>query len=163
MDDVDYAEGIFVGYRYYDEKGIKPLFPFGHGLSYTTFEYSNLTVSENEIKDDKTLTVMVDVTNTGDRDGMEIVQLYVSDKETSVRRPVRELKGFEKLFLKAARPKGCDSTLISVHLHTTSLIYTIGSLNMVSLLSRQALLQEISDFRLLFMYLPIQNSQCISP
>lgn len=50
MDDVDYAEGIFVGYRYYDEKGIKPLFPFGHGLSYTTFEYSNLTVSENEIK-----------------------------------------------------------------------------------------------------------------
>lgn len=105
MDDVDYAEGIFVGYRYYDEKGIKPLFPFGHGLSYTTFEYSNLTVSENEIKDDKTLTVMVDVTNTGDRDGMEIVQLYVSDKESSVRRPVRELKGFEKLFLKAGETK----------------------------------------------------------
>lgn len=105
MDDVDYAEGIFVGYRYYDEKGIKPLFPFGHGLSYTTFEYSNLTVSENEIKDDKTLTVMVDVTNTGDRDGMEIVQLYVSDKESSVRRPARELKGFEKLFLKAGETK----------------------------------------------------------
>jgi len=105
MDDVDYTEGIFVGYRYYDEKGIKPLFPFGHGLSYTTFEYSNLTVSENEIKDDKTLTVMVDVTNTGDRDGMEIVQLYVSDKESSVRRPVRELKGFEKLFLKAGETK----------------------------------------------------------
>lgn len=163
MDDVDYAEGIFVGYRYYDEKGIKPLFPFGHGLSYTTFEYSNLTVSENEIKDDKTLTVMVDVTNTGDRDGMEIVQLYVSDKESSVRRPVRELKGFEKLFLKAGETKRLCSTLISVHLHTMSLIYTIGSLNTVSLLSRQALLQEISDFRLLFMYLQIQNSQCISP
>ena len=86
-------------------RSIKPLFPFGHGLSYTTFEYSNLTVSENEIKDDKTLTVMVDVTNTGDRDGMEIVQLYVSDKESSVRRPVRELKGFEKLFLKAGETK----------------------------------------------------------
>ena len=105
MDNVNYAEGIFVGYRYYDEKGIEPLFPFGHGLSYTKFEYSNLTVSENEITDDKTLTVMVDVTNTGDRDGMEVVQLYVSDKESSVRRPVRELKGFEKLSLKAGETK----------------------------------------------------------
>lgn len=73
---------------------------------------------------------------------------------------LRALKSFS---LKLARPKRLCSTLISVHLHTTSLIYTIGLLNMVSLLSRQALLQEISDFRLLFMYLPIQNSQCISP
>ncbi|WP_294587761.1 glycoside hydrolase family 3 C-terminal domain-containing protein, partial [uncultured Ruminococcus sp.] len=89
-------------YRYMKET---PLFPFGHGLSYTKFEYSNLTVSENEITDDKTLTVMVDVTNTGDRDGMEVVQLYVSDKESSVRRPVRELKGFEKLSLKAGETK----------------------------------------------------------
>lgn len=105
MDSVPYAEGIFVGYRYYDEKGITPLFPFGHGLSYTSFEYSDLTVSENEINDDKTLTVMVNVTNTGDREGMEAVQLYVSDKESSVRRPVRELKGFEKLTLKPGETK----------------------------------------------------------
>lgn len=104
-DKVDYAEGIFVGYRYYDEKGITPLFPFGHGLSYTTFEYSNLSVSENEISDDKTLTVMVDITNTGNREGKEIVQLYVSDKVSSVRRPIRELKGFEKISLKPGETK----------------------------------------------------------
>ncbi len=99
-DDVQYREGIFVGYRYYDKKDMQVLFPFGYGLSYTSFEYSNLTLSSDEIRDTKTLTVSCDITNTGDREGMEIVQLYVRDKESSVPRPVKELKGFEKVSLK---------------------------------------------------------------
>ena len=104
-DDCQYREGIFVGYRYYDTKEIKPLFPFGYGLSYTTFEYSNLTLSSDEIRDTKTLTVSLDVTNTGDREGKEIVQLYVRDKESSVPRPDKELKGFQKVSLKPGETK----------------------------------------------------------
>lgn len=99
-DRVCYNEGIFVGYRYYDYKEIEPLFPFGFGLSYTTFEYSDLKLSHSEINDDKVLTVELTVTNTGSRAGKEVVQLYVSDKQSSVIRPVKELKGFEKVELK---------------------------------------------------------------
>lgn len=98
-DEVNYREGIFVGYRYYDKKNMPVLFPFGHGLSYTTFEYSNLKVSAEHIRDTDTLTVTVDVTNTGKMAGKEVVQLYVADKESTVIRPVKELKGFEKISL----------------------------------------------------------------
>ena len=105
LDDVDYKEGIFVGYRYYDFKQIEPLFPFGHGLSYTTFEYSDLKLSSNAISADDELTVSVVVKNTGDTDGKEVVQLYVSDKQSGVIRPIRELKGFEKISLKAGESK----------------------------------------------------------
>lgn len=98
-DEVNYQEGIFVGYRYYDKKNMPVLFPFGHGLSYTTFEYSNLKVSAEHIRDTDTLTVTVDVTNTGKMAGKEVVQLYVADKESTVIRPVKELKGFEKISL----------------------------------------------------------------
>lgn len=104
-DDVRYREGIFVGYRYYDFKDIEPLFPFGHGLSYTTFEYSDLKLSSNACSADDELTVSVVVKNTGKTDGKEVVQLYVSDKESSVIRPIRELKGFEKISLKAGESK----------------------------------------------------------
>ena len=104
-DDVRYREGIFVGYRYSDFKDIQPLFPFGHGLSYTTFEYSDLKLSSNACSADDELTVSVVVKNTGKTDGKEVVQLYVSDKESSVIRPVRELKGFEKVSLKAGESK----------------------------------------------------------
>ena len=104
-DDVRYREGIFVGYRYYDYKEIEPLFPFGHGLSYTTFEYSDIKLSTNAFSADKELTVSVVVKNTGKADGKEVVQLYVSDKNSSVIRPVRELKGFEKVSLKAGESK----------------------------------------------------------
>jgi beta-glucosidase len=104
-DNVYYREGIFVGYRYYDYKELEPLFPFGHGLSYTTFEYSNIHISHSEIDDNNDLTVEVTVTNTGKREGKEVVQLYVSDRESSVIRPRKELKGFEKVSLKAGESK----------------------------------------------------------
>ncbi len=94
-----YNEGVFVGYRYYDKKKMNVLFPFGYGLSYTTFAYSNLKLNAKEISDTDTLTVSVDVTNTGAVAGKEVVQLYVHDLESEVFRPVRELKGFEKVSL----------------------------------------------------------------
>lgn len=94
-----YSEGIFVGYRYYDKKEIEPLFPFGYGLSYTTFEYSNLRFDKPSLSAQDRLTVFVDVKNTGAVAGKEIVQLYVRDAHSSVIRPVKELKGFEKIAL----------------------------------------------------------------
>lgn len=104
-DVVEYKEDIFVGYRYYDYKEIEPLFPFGHGLSYTSFEYSNMHISHSEIDEDKELAVEVTVTNTGKCEGKEVVQLYVSDRESSVVRPRKELKGFEKVSLKPGESK----------------------------------------------------------
>lgn len=110
-DEVNYTEGIFVGYRYYDKKDMNVLFPFGYGLSYTTFEYSNLKVSKESIKDTDTLTVTVDVTNTGYMAGKEIVQLYIQDVESSVIRPIKELKGFEKVSLEPNETKTVTFTL----------------------------------------------------
>lgn len=104
-DKVEYREGVFVGYRYYDAKKMEVLFPFGHGLSYTTFEYSNLQVSSESITDKDTVTVTVDVTNTGKMAGKEIVQLYVADKESTVLRPVKELKEFAKVELQPGETK----------------------------------------------------------
>lgn len=92
-----YSEGIFVGYRWAQKHDIRPLFAFGHGLSYTTFSYSDAKVSKSSIPENGTLTVSVDVTNTGDRTGKEVVQLYISDDESSLERPVMELKGFRKV------------------------------------------------------------------
>lgn len=106
-----YNEGVFVGYRYYDKKKMDVLFPFGYGLSYTDFAYKNLTVSEKKIRDTDTLAVSVEVTNTGARAGKEVVQLYVSDKESSVFRPVRELKGFAKVALAPGETKTVQFTL----------------------------------------------------
>lgn len=104
-DTVAYPEGIFVGYRYYDIKDMDVLFPFGYGLSYTTFEYSDLKLDKTSMKDTDTLKVSVKVTNTGDRAGKTVVQLYVGDDESTVKRPVRELKGFEKVALEAGETK----------------------------------------------------------
>jgi beta-glucosidase len=98
-DRVEYREGVLVGYRYYDTKDIEPLFPFGHGLSYTTFEYSQLKLNKYKILDTDTVQVSVQVKNTGKRSGKEIVQLYVRDVESSVIRPAKELKGFAKVSL----------------------------------------------------------------
>ncbi|MEK5253308.1 glycoside hydrolase family 3 C-terminal domain-containing protein [Paenibacillus sp. FSL F4-0125] len=98
-DTVEYKEGLFIGYRYYDKKEVEPLFPFGFGLSYTEFQYSNLTISKSSIKDNESVKVTATVKNTGTRAGKEIVQLYVSDVESSVIRPLKELKGFQKLAL----------------------------------------------------------------
>ena len=100
-----YDEGVYVGYRWYDTKEIPVQFPFGHGLSYTTFEYSNAKVAKPSMTASGTLKVSVDVANTGDYDGAEVVQLYVADPEASIDRPAKELKGFEKVFLKAGQKK----------------------------------------------------------
>jgi len=108
---VRYGEGIFVGYRYYDKKNITPLFPFGHGLSYTKFKYSKLRLSADSITPNDTLKVEVDVTNTGKVAGKEIVQLYVRDVKATFARPDKELKGFEKIELKPKQTKTVTFTL----------------------------------------------------
>ncbi|MDQ1003479.1 beta-glucosidase [Neobacillus niacini] len=104
-DKVEYKEGLFVGYRYYDAKGIEPLFPFGYGLSYTSFEYSNLSINNEEIFDNELVEISVTVKNTGNVAGKEIIQLYVRDVESTVIRPEKELKGFEKVQLQPSEEK----------------------------------------------------------
>ena len=96
---VEYKEGIFVGYRWAEKEQIKPLFAFGHGLSYTTFGYGEAKAAKASMKENGTLSVSVDVTNTGDVAGKEVIQLYIGDNEASVARPVKELKGFRKIAL----------------------------------------------------------------
>ncbi|NVM05175.1 MAG: glycoside hydrolase family 3 C-terminal domain-containing protein [Candidatus Helarchaeota archaeon] len=98
---VFYDEGIFVGYRHFDKENIEPLFPFGYGLSYTTFKYENLQISKKRISKNEKIRVSCDVVNSGKREGAEVVQLYVQDVESSVERPVKELKGFKKINLKS--------------------------------------------------------------
>ncbi|MCR5567091.1 MAG: glycoside hydrolase family 3 C-terminal domain-containing protein [Clostridiales bacterium] len=110
-DVAEYREGVFVGYRYYDKKKMDVLFPFGHGLSYTTFEYSGLKLSADRIKDTDSLTVTATVKNTGSRAGKTVVQLYVGDVESTVLRPVRELKGFVKADLQPGESKEVSFTL----------------------------------------------------
>jgi beta-glucosidase len=104
-DTVEYREGIFVGYRYYDKKEMDVLFPFGHGLSYTTFQYYDLSIDKKEMTDQETLKVSVRVKNIGKILGKEVVQLYVRDLKSSVMRPDKELKGFEKVELKPGEEK----------------------------------------------------------
>lgn len=110
-DRVEYCEGIFVGYRYYEAKDIEPLFPFGHGLSYTTFAYSELTVGKSDITDQDTVYVCVNVKNTGSRSGQEIVQLYVRCAASNVIRPEKELKGFAKVALEPGEEKRVSFSL----------------------------------------------------
>lgn len=106
-----YKEGIFVGYRWLDKEKIKPLFPFGHGLSYTTFEYGNVVADKKDMTEDDTITFTAKVKNTGSKDGAEIVQLYISDIKSSVPRPVKELKGFDKVSLKPGEEKEVTFTI----------------------------------------------------
>lgn len=108
---VYYGEGIFVGYRYYDKKLIEPLFPFGHGLSYTTFAYDKLSLSEDEIGPGDVLHVQVEVTNTGTRTGQEVIQLYLRDVQSTLARPPKELKAFRKIQLDAGKTKTVTLTL----------------------------------------------------
>ncbi len=97
---IEYKESIFVGYRWADkQEDVKPLFAFGHGLSYTEFEYGEPKISSNKMTADGSVTVSVDIRNVGGREGQEIVQLYIADKEASLPRPVKELKAFEKVRL----------------------------------------------------------------
>lgn len=108
---VEYKEGIFVGYRWNDRERIKPLFCFGHGLSYTTFEYGKVTAEGRQMGPDGTITVSVPVKNTGSRAGAEIVQLYVSDLKSSLPRPVKELKGFRKITLQPGQEQMVSFTI----------------------------------------------------
>ena len=96
-----YDEGVYIGYRWYEAKDIPVQWAFGHGLSYTTFEYSNAKAAKASMKADGKMKITVDVKNTGNCDGHEVVQLYIADPVASIDRPVKELKGFEKVYLKA--------------------------------------------------------------
>ena len=98
---VEYREGIFVGYRGYEKNGVEPLFPFGYGLSYTSFEYSDIKVAEQEDE----FVVTFNVKNIGEVAGAEVAQVYVTDNECQIVRPVKELKNFEKVFLKPGDSK----------------------------------------------------------
>ena len=108
---VEYREGLFVGYRYNDKAEVKPLFPFGFGMSYTEFDYSDLTIDRYKMFDNDTLTVSVKVRNIGEHDGKEIIQLYVRDTNSTVIRPDKELKRFEKISLKSGEEQVVTFTL----------------------------------------------------
>lgn len=108
---VSYSEGLYVGYRYYEKKKINPKYAFGFGLSYTTFEYSHLCIDRSQLTDKETVTVSCNVKNTGSCVGSEVVQLYVRDILSTVDRPVKELKGFEKVSLKPGEAKTVSFTL----------------------------------------------------
>ncbi|MCX7845227.1 MAG: glycoside hydrolase family 3 C-terminal domain-containing protein [Dictyoglomaceae bacterium] len=110
-DRVEYREGIFVGYRYYDKKEMEVLFPFGYGLSYTTFEYSDLRLDKKEMTDQEVLKVKIKVKNTGKVKGKEIVQLYIRDVKSNVIRPDKELKGFTKVELEPGEEKEVEFEL----------------------------------------------------
>jgi len=115
---ISYSEGLFLGYRFYDQSSIKPMFPFGFGLSYTTFQYSNLRVSPVSGDTADSVRVTFDVKNTGGRAGAEIAELYVGDSHARVPRPVKELKGFSKVFLEPG-----ESKTISLSLNQRSFSY----------------------------------------
>ena len=106
---IEYKEGVFVGYRGYDRSGVKPLFPFGFGLSYTTFKYDGLRLTKTG---PQSVTVEFDITNTGRMDAWETAQVYVGDVEASVPRPLKELKGYEKVYIR----KG-ETVHVSVNLN----------------------------------------------
>jgi len=110
-DVVEYREGTFVGYRYYDKKDIEVLFPFGHGLSYTTFEYFSLEVENKEITENDLLRIKLKIKNTGEYPGKEIVQLYIRKKNSSIIRHDKELKAFKKIHLNPREEKELEFTL----------------------------------------------------
>jgi len=108
---VEYKEGIYVGYRWAEKQDVKPLFAFGHGLSYTDFTYGDAECAKASVKAGNDVTVSVDVTNSGKVAGKEVVQLYIGDDESSVDRPVKELKGFRKISLEPGETKTVTFTI----------------------------------------------------
>ena len=108
---VKYSEGVFLGYRGYDKSGVKPLFPFGFGLSYTKFAYKNLQVSPAEGRLDQPVRVSFDITNRGKREGAEVAEVYVGDSHARVPRPAKELKGFARIDLKPGETRRVTVTL----------------------------------------------------
>lgn len=138
-DAVHYHEGLFVGYRYYDAKGIQPLFPFGHGLSYTSFAYRDLEISREAMDENEQVEVSVTVKNIGHHAGSDIVQLYVSADDAPVIRPDQELKGFDKVYLQPNEEQTVwftldkrafayyEATLSDWHVHTDDYHILIGA------------------------------------
>lgn len=116
--DLEYKEGVLVGYRWHDTKKVNPLFAFGHGLSYTSFKLGKLKADRNNISADENVTFSVEVTNTGDVAGAEVVQLYISDPECSVLRPAKELKAFSKVYLEPG-----ESRVVSMKIDRSALSY----------------------------------------
>ncbi len=108
---VEYKEGIFVGYRWHDSRQIEPLFCFGHGLSYTSFEYGSASLDRQEMKTGDSITLSIPIRNSGSRTGAEIVQLYIHDKKASLPRPVKELKGFRKVVLEPGEEQTVTFTI----------------------------------------------------
>ena len=108
---VNYAEGILIGYRWFDTKNIAPLYPFGYGLSYTTFAFENAKANKTSYAENETISVSVDVKNTGKVDGKEVVQLYASKSDSKVSRASKELKGFKKVLVKAGNSETVTITL----------------------------------------------------
>ncbi len=111
--DVHYAESIFVGYRGLEKEGREALFSFGHGLSYTTFKYGKLELSSKSMGQDGTITATITIRNSGDRAGAEVVQLYIADKKSSLPRPIKELKAFDKVYLEAGESREVTFTIDS--------------------------------------------------
>ena len=115
---VPYAEGLLMGYRYYDTQNVEPLFPFGFGLSYTAFEYGNLFITPDTTNNPNGIAVSFDIRNTGGRDGEEVAQLYIHQPKSKLIRPFKELKGFSKVFLRAGEMKR-----VNILLDSTSFMY----------------------------------------
>jgi len=155
---VEYKEGIFVGYRYFDKEKIEPLFCFGHGLSYTTFKYSNLKVNTKKSGDKIKVKVSFSVKNTGDVEGAEVAQVYLSDLVSSLSRPVKELKAFKKVNLKAGEKKEIELELDKTALAfyndiEASWIYEAGEFELlVGSSSRDIRLQEKFEVEESFKY-----------
>ena len=119
-----YSEGVFVGYRHFDRHNIEPLFPFGYGLSYTTFAYSDLALTVKKALPDPEIEVALTLENTGKREGKEVVQLYVRDVVASVERPTKELKGFQIVALKSG-----EKTRVTLKLDKSSFAFFDPSTN----------------------------------
>lgn len=115
---VEYKEGILVGYRWFDTKNIEPLYPFGYGLSYTDFEFSDFTTNKNNFTEDEIIEVSFTIKNIGDLDGKEVAQLYVSHPNSSVERALQELKGFQKVFVKSG-----ENEKVTISLNPKDLAY----------------------------------------
>jgi len=120
LTEMTYSEGLYMGYRGYDKKHSKPLYPFGYGLSYTTFGYSDLKLSSNVMAPGSTVEVSFTLTNTGDKAGFEVAQLYVQPVKPAVDRPKKELKGFTKVYLKPG-----ESKTVSIPIDARSLAYYV--------------------------------------
>jgi beta-glucosidase len=122
LTEMKYSEGIYTGYRGFDKNGIKPLYPFGYGLSYTTYDYSDMKLSSNKITAGQTINATFTLTNSGKMDGFEVAQLYVRPVKSKTDRPLKELKGFAKVYLKAG-----ESKQVTIPIDSRSLSYYVAS------------------------------------